>query len=160
MALEGSRMASQDLADVAPQKRSQVRNILRDGLAGTGARFFEPRTGLLHGFSFGQWMDTFDNQQVLVQNFSRLNRIAKYRINKRGDGILHIAASCGKYKAIETLLDSFSALDVNRVNDQRETPLLCACRAGQREVVHFLLNRGADASIATLSKESPLHWLI
>jgi ankyrin repeat protein len=159
-ALEGSRMASQDLADVAPQKRPQVRNILRDGLAGTGARFFEPRTGLLHGFSFGQWMDTFDNQQVLVQSFSRLNRIAEYRINKRGDGILHIAASCGKCKAIETLLDSFSALDVNQVNDQGETPLICACRAGQREVVHFLLNRGADASIATLSKESPLHWLI
>lgn len=160
MALKGSRMASQDLADVAPQKFSQVKKILRDGLAGTGAYFFEPKTGLLHGFSFGQWMDTFDNQQVLVQNFSRLNRIADYRINKRGDRILHMAASCGKCNAIETLLDSFSALDVNLVNDQGETPLLCACRAGQKEVVQLLLHRGADASIATPNKESPLHWLI
>jgi ankyrin repeat protein len=160
MALEGSRMASQDLADVAPQIISQVRRILRDGLAGTGARFFEPETGLLHGFSFGQWMYTFDNQQVLVQNFSRLNRIADYRINNRGDRILHLAASCGKRNAIETLLDSFSALDVNQVNDQGESPLLCACRAGQTEVVRLLLERGADASIATPSKESPLHWLI
>jgi ankyrin repeat protein len=160
MALEGSRMAFQDLAHVAPQKYSQVRNILRDGLAGTGARFFEAQTGLLHGFSFGQWMDTFDNQEVLIQNFSRLNRIADYRINKRGDGILHMAASCGKCKAIEALLDSFSALDVNQVNDQGETPLLCACRAGQTEVVHLLLARGADVSIVTPSKESPIHWLL
>lgn len=160
MSVEGSRMALQDLVYVAPQRYSQARTILRDGLAGTGARFFEPQTGLLHGFSFRQWMDTFDNQEVLVQNFSRLNRIADYRLNKRGDGILHMAASCGKCKAIETLLDSFSALNVNQVNDQGETPLLCACRAGQTDVVHLLLARGADASIVTPSRESPLHWLI
>lgn len=45
-------------------------------------------------------------------------------------------------------------------NDQGEIALLCACRAGQVEVVHLLLSRGADASIATQSKESPIHWLI
>ncbi|ERF69389.1 hypothetical protein EPUS_05934 [Endocarpon pusillum Z07020] len=160
MALEGSRMASQDLADVAPGNYSELRTILRDGLAGTGARFFEPGTSLLHGFSYRQWMNTFDDQQALVENLSRLDRIAEYRINKRGDRILHIAASCGKCNAIETLLDTLSALDVNHVNDQGETPLLCACRAGQTEVVHLLLGRGADASIATPSKESPLHWLV
>lgn len=50
MALEGSRMALQDLVDVAPDKSIDARRILRDGLAGTRARFFEPGTGLLHGF--------------------------------------------------------------------------------------------------------------
>lgn len=160
MALEGSRMALQDLADVAPGNFFNAKRILRDGLSGTGAYFFEPGTKLLHGFSFAQWMATFDNEQVLVQNFSRLNRIADYRINKRGDGILHMAASCGKCSAIKALLDSYSGLNVNHVNDQGETPLLCACRAGQTETVRLLLERGADVSIATPSKESPLHWLV
>lgn len=49
---------------------------------------------------------------------------------------------------------------MNHINDQGETLLLCACRAGQTKVLHLLLGRGADASIATSSKESPLYWLV
>jgi Ankyrin repeats (3 copies) len=105
-------------------------------------------------------MDALDNQEVLVQNFSRLNGIADCWVKKRGDGTSLMAASCGNCTAIETLLDSFSALAVNQVNDQGETPLLCVCRAGHTDVVHLLLARGADAFIVTSSRESSLHWLI
>ena len=74
-------------------------------------------------------MKTFGNISILLENFSRLNRIADYTINKRGDRILHIAANCGQTEAIEALVNRFSPLNVNQLNDQAETPLLCACRA-------------------------------
>lgn len=157
-ALDGSRTALQDIEYVAPEKVQQILTRLRMGLAGVGAAFFTSE--LIHGFSYAQWINTFDNTTVLVQVLQRLNAIAEYKVNKRGDRILHMAASCGKRNAVEALLDNFSALNVDQLNDQGETPLLSACRSGHRDIVETLLQRGADASIVPVSNESPLHWLV
>ncbi|EXJ78718.1 hypothetical protein A1O1_09120 [Capronia coronata CBS 617.96] len=157
-ALDGSRAALCDLTIIAPEKADRTHKILKLGLAGVGASFWND--DLIHDFRFPQWMNTFKNTTVLVQNFRNLRAIADYRVNKRGDRILHMAASCGQTQAIEALLDNFPALTVNQLNDVGETPLLSACRSGHREVVNFLLEYGADPTIATISKESPLHWLI
>jgi ankyrin repeat protein len=52
-------------------------------------------------------------------------------------------------------------MDVNEKNDQGETALLCACRAGQAALVGLLLKKyKADASIAAKNGETPLHWLL
>lgn len=159
MALRGSRTALEDLATLSKDDYDETKKTIRNALAGIGAGFFF-QTEMLHGFQHGMWMKTFGNIPVLLENFSRLNRIADYVVNNRGDRILHIAASCGQLEAIEALLDRFAALEVNQLNDQGETPLLCACRAGQRSTVLWLTSHGADASIAARNGETPLHWLI
>jgi hypothetical protein len=128
MALRGSRTALEDLATIAKDDYRETKDLIRTVLAGTGANFFF-RSEILHGFEHGMWMKTFGNISISLENFSRLNRIADYTINKRGDRILHIAANCGQTEAIEALVNRFSPLNVNQLNDQAETPLLCACRA-------------------------------
>jgi hypothetical protein len=159
MALRGSRIAFEDLALVSKNDYEETKKTIRNSLAGTGANHFF-QTEMLHGFTHGMWIKTFGNIPVLLDNFSRLNRIADYTANKRGDRILHVAASCGQTEAIEALLDRFPSLEVDQLNDQGETPLLCACRAGQTDTVLWLASHGAKASVAARNGESPLHWLI
>ena len=157
-AFSGSRAALHDLAIIAPERLDRVKKILKMGHAGVGASFWA--NDLIHGFNFAQWMNSLRDPPVLIKNLEGLSDIAGYRVNKRGDRILHIAASCGHPQAVEALLDKFPALMVNQLNDAGETPLLSACRSGHREVVEVLMKRGADPTIVTSSHESPLHWLI
>ncbi|KAJ5911152.1 uncharacterized protein N7473_000455 [Penicillium subrubescens] len=159
MALDGSRMAAMDLKEVAPDKYPEIETLIRDVLAGVGGNFFHAKE-MLHGYVYDQWVRTLDNQEVLVQNFKNLNRIADYKVNKRGDGILHMAANTGRIQAIETLLANFPGLTLDQLNDKRETPLLCASRAGQVATVLRLVELGANASIVALNGESCLHWLV
>ena len=84
---------------------------------------------------------------------------AEFRVNRQGDRILHIAASSGKFDAVEALLDIYD-IQINQQNNQQDTALLCACRPGQVEVVRSLLRHGVDASILTSYQESLLHWLL
>lgn len=158
-ALRGSRAALNDLSKVSKEAFEATKSNLRLCFGGTGARFFH-HSEMLHGFTLGMWLKTFGNVPVLLENFSRLNRIADYKVNNRGDRILHIAASCGQVEAIEALLDRFPILEVNQVNDQGETPLLFACRAGQTRTVLWLASHEAKASITAQNGESSLHWLI
>jgi ankyrin repeat protein len=158
-ALAGSRTALKDLRELDPEKYAAVKNLLRDVLAGVGANFFYPDQ-MLGGFTYWQWMNTFNDLGIMVQNLGKINRIVDYKVNQRGDGILHLAASSGKHAALSKLLGSFPALGINHVNDKGETPLLCACRAGQVEAVHKILGLGGDASITTPLGESCLHWLV
>lgn len=157
-AFNGSRGALQDLAIIAPERAVEAKRIIKAGLAGVGASFWGD--DLLHGFTHGPWINTFRNTTILVENMRNPREIAEYKVNKRGDRILHMAASCGQVRAVEALLDNFPSLTVDQLNDIGETPLLSACRSGHRDVVEWLLNRGADPKITTSFKESPLHWLI
>ncbi|KAI1061282.1 hypothetical protein LB506_011595 [Fusarium annulatum] len=158
MALRGSRTALEDLATISKETYEKTKKTIRDVLAGTGANFFF-KTEMLHGFAHNMWMRTFENIPVLLENFSQFDSIADYTANKRGDRILHVAASCGQTEAIGALLNHFPSLEVNQLNDQGETPLLCACRAGHHGTVLWLTSNGATASAAR-NGESPLHWLI
>lgn len=158
LAFNGSRGALQDLAIIAPERVTEVKRIIKAGLAGVGASFWGD--DLLHGHTHGPWVNTFRNTTVLVENMKNLGEIAEYKVNRRGDRILHMAAGCGYPQAVEALLDNFPSLTVDQLNDVGETPLLSACRSGHRNVVESLLSRGADPTMSTSSKESPLHWLI
>ncbi|RGP65952.1 hypothetical protein FSPOR_6974 [Fusarium sporotrichioides] len=159
MAMRGSRTALEDLAIVSKDAHKETKKRIRDVFAGTGANFFF-KTEMLHGYTHDMWMRTLGNIPILLENFSQLNHIADYKVNKRGDRILHVAASCGQTEAIGALLDRFPSLEVNQLNDQGETPLLCACRAGQTDTVSWLTSHGAAASVAALNGEASLHWLI
>ncbi|PWY73020.1 ankyrin [Aspergillus heteromorphus CBS 117.55] len=159
MALRGSRPALIDLKELAPAKYDWSQNIIRDIMAGVGANFYH-QDQMLGGFSYHQWIRTFDNPEILVRNLRNMDRIEQYRVNKRGDRILHLAASAGRFQAIESLLGAFPSLTIDQRNDRGETPLLCACRAGQLTTVTRLLELGADPAFAAANGETCMHWLV
>lgn len=159
MAIRGSRPALMDLKEVAPAQYAWSQPILRDVMAGVGASFFHD-INMLGGFQHSQWISTFNAPEILVRNLRTLNRVSEYKVNKRGDRILHLAAYAGRIQALEILLDAFPSMNIDQQNDKEETSLLCACRAGQVETVSRLVELGADASIAAANGETCVHWLL
>ena len=157
-ALKGSRTALKDLEIAAPEQVAETMARIRTALAGLGANFFL-KDQMLHGLAHWPWQDMLVGRSSIAEKLKGVKDKSNYRVNKRGDGILHMAASCGWSEAVETLIDTY-LVPTNLLNDQGETALLCACRAGHARVVHVLLSLGADASISTARKESPLHWLV
>ena len=158
MSMKGSRKALQDLGEVAPDQVPFIKTSLHEVLAGVGANFFF-EDQMLHGLAYWPWMDMLTDRPSIAEKLKGVKKKADFKVNRRGDRILHIGATCGKSEAVEALLDTYD-IDVNQQNDQQETALLCACRAGQAEIVRILLAYGADASIATPNSESPLYWLV
>lgn len=99
-----------------------------------------------------------------TEHFTRLDPILKRdpraTINERGDTFLHWTASTGQVGELESLIATSLAEDViNRQNQQGDTPLLCATRAGHHEILIRLVGQNADASIRNAAGENPLHFL-
>ncbi|KAK5465310.1 hypothetical protein LTS15_001873 [Exophiala xenobiotica] len=82
----------------------------------------------------------------------------RMKVISQGNTLLHCAALHGQLKAIEYLIESVG-VDVNVVNDRRETALMIACRWGHYDAVRLLLDNEADASIENSYGENGLHWL-
>jgi ankyrin repeat protein len=78
---------------------------------------------------------------------------------ENGDSPLHCAAMANELEVVQLLIEQTGA-DVNVLNILQESPLLQACRAGHFEIVCFLLSRGADPTIQSISDgETCLHFL-
>lgn len=160
MALRGSRTALEDTRQIWPEKFRDTRQLLRDNFAGVGADFF-CQTEMLGRNNLPTWQLTLKDIDKTLPLLRRFSTLADHRVNKRGDRVLHLAASCGQTEAIRVMLESFSGcLHLNQLNDQGETMLLSACRAGQLNTAMWLLEQGADARLVALNGESPLHWMI
>ncbi|KAL2072095.1 hypothetical protein VTL71DRAFT_11438 [Oculimacula yallundae] len=70
------------------------------------------------------------------------------------------AVTSGRTETAELLLDTHYVGSVNTLVD-RVTPLYKACTFGNREVVRFLLSKGADPFVRSINKyEYPLHVAI
>ncbi|KAI8655078.1 hypothetical protein NCS57_01255400 [Fusarium keratoplasticum] len=90
---------------------------------------------------------------------SEASRFDKIYVNKRGHGLLHYAAAVGNVNALRHLLSKYRC-NINLPNQSfSETPLVCACRAGQYDSAKFLLENGADPNGSDSSQEAPLHWI-
>jgi len=64
----------------------------------------------------------------------------------------------GSFTNIEGTL-SINPSQVNNKNDDGDTPLMIACRAGNLPITDFLIEHGADCSIKNNLGESPIHWI-
>ncbi|KAL6354765.1 hypothetical protein LRP88_12110 [Fusarium phalaenopsidis] len=90
---------------------------------------------------------------------SETSRFDKIYVNKRGHGLLHYAAAVGNVNALRHLLSKYRC-NINLPNQSfSETPLVCACRAGQYDCAKFLLENGADPNGSDSGQEAPLHWI-
>jgi hypothetical protein len=82
-------------------------------------------------------------------------------INARKDTVLHWVASTGNRAMFEAFpSSSLDALVVNSKNEQGDTPILCATRAGHFDILAMLISLNADASLTNSFSENPLHFLV
>lgn len=96
------------------------------------------------------WRDLFPDRPGIARVWNK----AEFGVNRRGDGILHVA---GKSEAGEaTTRYIWQCFEGNKQTDQCEIALLCACSTGQEEAVRVLLMHGADASPHPLIEN--FHW--
>ena len=74
-----------------------------------------------------------------------------------GSTCLHYAAGgdCSK-KVLQTLIECGG--DVNVTNKTNKSPLIIACQKGKTDVVHVLLDAGADPSVADTTGNTCLHY--
>ncbi|KAF4343589.1 serine threonine kinase [Fusarium beomiforme] len=71
---------------------------------------------------------------------------------------LHICAATGELDLVKYLRSEFNA-NINTTNGRNETPIFIATRAGQHEVVEYLLDQGADAHQINTEGLNLLHCL-
>ena len=155
-AVAGSRSAFEELWRKGPaDKAEDAHRLLTDAYAGVGAPWFD-RSEMLHGHTQSQWI----NDAWLLGKVKKVDDLSRLMVNKRGDSVLHFVAACGRWKPFKSLIVDYK-MDVNILNPQGETPLLCACRSGQGGIAILCLQTyKADASLAAKNGETPLHWLI
>lgn len=71
--------------------------------------------------------------------------------------LLHHMAAQGEFAKARLLVDH--GADIDAIDDEyRSTPLGLAARRGQRDVVAWLLERGADPTLAGAPWATPLAW--
>ncbi|KAI0551732.1 hypothetical protein F4679DRAFT_537791 [Xylaria curta] len=75
-----------------------------------------------------------------------------------GFTLLHLAAISNDISMVNFLLEKGAEINVLTFKD--ETPVLCACRCGNVQVLRVLLERGGSATQPTLAGQTPLHYLI
>jgi ankyrin repeat protein len=150
-ALQGSRMALQDLKTLDKDQAVTVKRSLSIGYAGVGATWYND-SAWTHGLSRQKLWSQALSIEALGPNDGLENMV----VNTRGDRLLQAAAAIGADQLVERLLPY---VDVNQSNAKGETALLCACRSGHADVVKVLLDNGARA-IQSKNGESPLHWLL
>ncbi len=74
--------------------------------------------------------------------------------DKKGNTALHIAAGHARLSIIGMLIDKGSGINVQ--NQEQESPLMRATKAGSVGGVEYLLARGADPYLADVNKKTPL----
>lgn len=158
MALCGCRTALEDLAELAPAAVPAVKSSLKDIRGGVGADWYFS-SQMLYGLQREELIAALYWTGGQRREFLNPQHILDFRVNKRGDGLLHFASSCAKAEALEALLRDVPFY-IDSCSDQGDTALLCAVRAGQVQNTMLLLDRGADVQKASLTGETPLHWLI
>lgn len=75
------------------------------------------------------------------QNFGEI-----YHDSDSCDTILHIASIYGLTSLLRMALQTSCHIQPDALNSKKETPLFCAARAGQKDVVTLLLQNGADVN--------------
>ena len=101
-------------------------------------------------------MDILDQQ---IQAISNLDSINSIYVNKRGDGLLHLAAGLGELAALKHLVTTYKP-NIDLPNQGTyETPLFSACRAGHFDCAVYLLENGAHGDGYKLAHFTPIFWL-
>ena len=151
----GSVAAFEDIRIIAGELLNGTRWTLTFQTCGIGANFFFDHH-CLNGWSFADRNRLNWIRPVLDAAEGHPQTV---RVNKRGDNFLHAAVSL-KLDWLLSIVLGEHKFDVDLTNDEGETPLLCALRAGSVPIASQLLDLNANPCITSNRGESPLHWLI
>ncbi|MCJ1282090.1 hypothetical protein MMC26_001413 [Xylographa opegraphella] len=99
-----------------------------------------------------------ENKPCESESHQSLPSTGKNMMGEMGNNLMHAAAAYGRLNDVKNIYEQQLAA-INGQNFYGETPLLLACRYGHVEIIDFLLDCDADASLSTLLGESPLYWL-
>lgn len=107
-----------------------------------------------HAFFDSINLDDLDGslRRLLASALGRGAPIGEMTVTNCGDMLLHAAARSGCFTIIDILLSL--GLDIDAVNNDGETALLQACRAGHVYVAMSLTFRGADTTITAHNGET------
>ena len=153
-AMWGSLSALEDLPSIDEAGYQKAKSFLRTNMCGVGAQLFR--------YWNPPWVMDKLKSLSFVENFllNTPEKAQNIKVNPRGDGLLHAAASLAQFELVKTLVLRYG-LDVNQCNAQGESPLLCALRSSNLDTVDWLLDHGAKVvSKSTYNHETPVHWLI
>jgi len=82
------------------------------------------------------------------------------RINDAGDTFLHFVAVHGGVKLAEDSWRMGVWKNIDEVNNEQESALLLACRAGNEGMIEYLTQNGANVQRASKKGVTPLHWAV
>ncbi|KAH6974890.1 hypothetical protein EDB80DRAFT_658877, partial [Ilyonectria destructans] len=154
----GSVTACLDYATYWPRLKYQTQGEPDVALFGLRT-FFSGGIGIQVDFRVGDLRDKALLEKRLESGtYDKASLQALYGL-ERGNNLLHGAAMLNLHRLPEMLIRKFKA-DVNEQNNDRDTPLLLACRHGHFPLIVKLLSNGARANIANKYGETPLHWVI
>ena len=71
-----------------------------------------------------------------------------------GDTLLHCACYIGHIEPVKLLIN-YKVVDINELDSVLRTPLHMAIKFGQKKIVNYLLQHGADPSIRCIHDELP-----
>jgi len=104
------------------------------------------------------WKNYASDPDSALRDTFRIEDDMVYYVNAIGDTVVHYAASRGYLHLLEWVFKTYEP-PFALLNIAYETPLLQATRAGQADVVEFLLDQGADPALPSRRGELPLHWV-
>jgi ankyrin repeat protein len=108
----------------------------------------------LNGSSVLEQAERFEQNdiaRILIANGADPNQ----RIGKRGNTLLHRAASSGNIGFAVVLLEH--GVDANATNQSGQTPLHLVAGRGYEYLAKYLLQQGATANVTTKHGDTPLH---
>ena len=126
--------------------------LLKTKYSGTGVQRFDK----IFSSSIDELLESDEKTVSKLRGIH--DAVKKFWKSRRGDTLLHFAASCGLLRTLQHSLASNPAA-LNSLNGESESPLLLACRSGHYSVVLELLASGANPRIRSERGESPFHWL-
>ena len=82
------------------------------------------------------------------------------KVNQLNMHVIHIAAQFGNLEFLEYILGMDPTIDINMTTNENQTPLMLACLNGYKDVVPFLISRGADINLQDRYGNTALHIAI
>ncbi|KAL6057002.1 Myotubularin-like phosphatase domain [Balamuthia mandrillaris] len=128
---------------------------------GKGAAALPPATSVRGNPQFLEAVRAGDKQTLkrLVKKDGRKG-VLNFVIDAYGSTTLHAACEEGHTDMVHFMLERYPSVSVNVKDNSGWTPLFCACRKGHLKMCEILLNKGADASILSNDKATPLHYFV
>ncbi|KAK0670324.1 hypothetical protein QBC41DRAFT_372665 [Cercophora samala] len=155
--LEGGYSPAKAVAPVIfeyfQQTKPDVKNCFSDWLSegvSTGSVYARPLLAKLDPGALASALQTFE----------RAGGYSQFYFTNSGCSQLHWLCIYGTLQELEHHFRAFPEANIEESTSDSETPLYLACTRGAWDIVLFLLDHGADASvISTRFRVSCLHWI-